>query len=205
MATRSRVVLMSVPLLFAGLLAEPAQAQFPLIVNAGPAFVSVSGDDVPDDYGSKTGFFVNVGTALPLGDAGLAIMPFVGFTQRGGADETDDDETLDLSYIDLLVPLAVALPLGDAAELSVGAGPRVSLQVSCKFADDGESDDCEDNKSVDFAVLGDVGISYAVSPTTSVGIGAGYDLGLADIFDNGDVKNRGFYVRGSIAITVGGD
>ena len=200
---KGRRVVLAAPLLLVGFLAKPAEAQLPLFVAAGPTFTSLSGDGVPDDFGTKTGFFVSVGTAIPIGDGPLAIRPFVGFTKRGGSGEVDEDEHLDLGYIDVPVFVGAGFPIGRGTELNVGAGPRISFQVSCQLEDGDQSEDCEENESLDYGLLGDVGVRYAISPTTSIGVGAGYDLGLAEIFSDVDVKNRGFYIRATASLVVG--
>lgn len=132
---KGRRVVLAAPLLLVGFLAKPAEAQLPLFVAAGPTFTSLSGDGVPDDFGTKTGFFVSVGTAIPIGDGPLAIRPFVGFTKRGGSGEVDEDEHLDLGYIDVPVFVGAGFPIGRGTELNVGAGPRISFQVSCQLED----------------------------------------------------------------------
>ena len=63
--------------------AAPAEAQFPLTFAAGTLFATVSGDDVGDDVESETGFFVAVGTTIPMYGETVALTPFIGYTQRG--------------------------------------------------------------------------------------------------------------------------
>ncbi len=130
--------------------AAPAEAQFPLTFAAGPVFATISGDDVGDDVESETGFFVAVGTAIPVSGETVALAPFVGYTQRGWKEPDGEGQ---LTYIDVPVFLSAGFPLAGTTTFSVSAGPRVSFQLSCEFEESGGgSVDCpeDEEKSLDF-------------------------------------------------------
>ena len=182
-----------------------AEAQFPLTLVAGPTFTKITGDDAPDDVETRTGFLAGVATNIPLSGESVALTPAVVFVQRGWK-ETDTEAKV--SYIDIPVFVALNVPVSDAAGLLLSAGPRISFQMSCtRTPEDGESADCPDEdgiKSTDFGVLGDAGFGFSISPTMYLGVGAGYDFGLTEIFDNFAVKNSGVYFYGALTIILGG-
>lgn len=180
--------------------AAPAEAQFPLTFAAGPLFATVSGADVE----SETGFFVAVGTAIPVSGGTVALTPFVGYTQRGWKEPDGEGK---LTYIDVPVFLGARFPLAGTTTFNVSAGPRVSFQLSCEFEESGgSSEDCpeDEEKSLDFGLLGKVGLRFELSASRFLAVGVSYDLGLTDIFETTSGKNHGIYVYGGLTVLVGG-
>ncbi len=184
-----------------------ADAQFPLTFVAGPNFTTVSTDAF--DTGNRTGFFAAVGTAFGLGEQ-FSFQPFVAYVQRGAEFEGTSSGTDTYTYIDLVGFFGTAFPVGESVDLTVSAGPRVSFNLSCTEDEPDDPDqDCKDfndyTGGTDFGIVGGVGLQFPVGSNT-FGVGAGYDLGLKDIFEDipGGYKNRGFYLYGSYTVLVGG-
>ena len=134
----------------------------------------------------------------------VALAPFVGYTQRGWKEPDGEGQ---LTYIDVPVFLSAGFPLAGTTTFSVSAGPRVSFQLSCEFEESGGgSVDCpeDEEKSLDFGLLGDVGLGFELSASRFLAVGVGYDLGLTDIFETTSGKNRGIYVYAGLTVLVGG-
>jgi len=184
----------------------PAHAQFPLTVVAGPTFTSIATDDF--DTSSKTGFFVGVGTAFPIGER-FAIQPFLAYVQKGAAfDGSEGEDTY--SYLEIPVLIGTGFPLGESLVLAVSAGPQVSFNLSCTETVPGEPDfDCKDYSDyvggTDFGLVGNVGLQFPVG-TSVLGVGAGVDYGFKDIFEeiDGGYKNRSYYLWVSYGFGLGG-
>jgi len=194
-------------LLGLAVLAGPAAAQRPLIFVGGLNMSNVEGDDA-DDLDSRTGFFVGVGTGFSLSPT-VGISPFVVYTERG-FESADGEGSAKITYIDVPVFLGVAVPLGETLSLSLSAGPRVSFNLGCDLEEGDLSVDCADvselgePESIDYGVIGDVGLGFVLSPTLNLGIGAGYDLGLADVFDQFDAKHRSPFFYAALSFIMGG-
>lgn len=127
-----------------------AQAQMPLNIVAGPTFANVSGDDVPDDASSKTGFFAAVGTALSISET-LSIDPWVGYVQKGSSL---DDGDFSIDYIEIPVFLSASLPMGESAVLGLSAGPQIAFQVNCEDTDGSDCSNNDNFKSTEFGIVG---------------------------------------------------
>jgi len=190
--------------------AGPVEAQRPLIVAGGLTMSTIGGDDVNDEeVESRTGFFVAVGTSFALSPT-LSISPFVGYTERGW-ESPDGEAEVKVTYIDVPVMLGLAVPLGETFGLNISAGPRVSFNLGCDFEGEGVSVECDafeeigvEPESIDFGVLGDVGLAFQISPTVGLGVGAGYDLGLIDVFEDISATHRGPYFYVGLSFLMGG-
>jgi hypothetical protein len=188
------------------LTASQVQAQFPVNIAAGPAFANVSTDEW--DTSVRTGFFVAVGTAFPIGGT-FSIQPFVAYAQKGAKFDIDDGEDI-YTYIEIPVFIGTSLPLSDQLGLGIGAGPQISFNVSCNETVPGEPDfDCKDyddyTGSTDFGLVGSASLQIPMGGS-SLGIGGGFDWGLTDIFEDieGGYKNRVFYLFASYGVVLGG-
>lgn len=188
------------------LTAGQAQAQFPLAIVAGPTFANVSTDGF--DTSSRTGFFAGLGTMLSLGET-VGVAPYVSFVQKGAQFASDSGEDV-YSYIEIPVLLSVGVPVGETVGLQLSAGPQVAFNIKCNEKVPGQPDyDCKEyndyNGSTEFGLVGSVGLRFPVGSST-LGIGAGYDLGLTDVFSDipGGYKNRAFFIAGSYGVQLGG-
>lgn len=179
---------------------DSAQAQLPLTFVGGPTFSTVSTSDF-DGTGNKTGFFAAVGTRFPLTEA-VSFNPYVGYMKKGVTfDDGDYVESFD--YIEIPLLLNVGFPLGETSRLGLSAGPAFGFQIGC----DEDGDDCseyDNHKGTEFSFMGTAGVSFPTSPSASFSAGAGFDLGLTDIYDELDYKTRTFFLFLAYSTVVGG-
>lgn len=185
---------------------EPAQAQIPLSIVAGPEFSTVSTDGF--DTSSRTGFFAAVGTMFQVSEV-LGIAPYVGYVQKGAKFGSDSGEDI-YSYIEIPVLLSVGFPLSEAVGLGLSAGPQIAFNVKCNETVPGEADyDCKDYNDYDggteFGLVGTAGLQFPLG-SSNLGAGVGFDLGLTDVFSgiDGGYKNRAFFVFVSYGLSLGG-
>jgi hypothetical protein len=176
------------------------EAQLPVAFVAGPTFSTISSSEF-DDTGSKTGFFAAVGTSFPLTET-VSFNPYVGYVKKGTTfDDGDSEESFD--YIEIPLLLNVGFPLGETSSLGLSAGPAIGFQISC----DEDGFDCseyEDHKGTEFSFMGTAGVSFQTSPTGRFTVGAAYDLGLTNIYEDLDYKTRTIFLFLAYSTVVGG-
>jgi hypothetical protein len=206
------------PLLAAALvvgLALPASGQVGFGVKAGANFSSLGGDDVPSEFGSRTGLVIGGFAQYPVSDL-LTIQPELLYSQKG-ADFSGQvlgetvEGSLKLDYLEIPVLLRVNVPAG-APELrpTLHVGPTFAFEVSCKisfsgFGDSG-TEDCDSDGDGGFAederrkfdlglaLGGGLDIAFL---TGTLMIETRYTLGLQSLdtsSDPGDVKNRAWSI-----------
>jgi hypothetical protein len=182
------------------------QAQINFGIKAGANFTKFSGDDAKlEDISPKfrTGFagggLVNIG----LGET-FSVQPEVLYSMEGSVYKADGETaTYKTDYINVPVLLQYNNPSGFYAE----TGPQVGFLMSAKGSYGGVSVDIKDSfKKINFSW--GLGAGYKLS--NGLGIGARYNLGLANIASNSDsepgessnVKLGGFHV--GLFYTFGG-
>lgn len=185
---------------------RPAQAQLPLDVVAGPSFTTVSTDEL--DTSSRTGFFAGVGTMIRITES-VAIRPYLSYVQKGAKFTSDDGEDV-YSYIEIPIFLSTAFPLSETVGLGVSVGPQVAFNITCNETVPGEPDyDCKNyddyGGSTELGLVGSVGLQFPAGSST-LGVGAGFDLGLKDVFRDlqGGYKNRAFFLFVGYGLPLGG-
>lgn len=188
------------------LMASQVQAQFPINIVAGPTFANISTDEW--ETSSRTGFFVAAGTMFPLNE-NFSIQPYVAYVQKGAEFDIDDGEDV-YGYIEIPVLVATSFPLSESLGLGVAAGPQVAFNVSCTEKVPGVEDfDCKEytdyTGDTEFGLLGSAALQFPMG-TSNLGVGAGFDWGLTDIFEDidGGYKNRVFYLFVSYGVRLGG-
>ncbi len=188
------------------LAAGRVQAQVPLDIVAGPAFTTVSTDEF--DTSSRTGFFAGIGTMFQVGET-FAIRPYVTYVQKGAKFASDDGEDI-YGYVEIPVFLSTAFPLSETVDLGVSLGPQLAFNIKCNETVPGEPDyDCKNyddyGGSTEFGVVGSVGLQFPVG-TSTLGVGAGFDLGLKDVFKDiqGGYKNRALFLFVGYGLSLGG-
>lgn len=173
-----------------GAMAMTAQAQEKTVsLLLGANFASLSGDDIPDEYGTRTGFVGGIAVGIPVGGGSVAIEPGVLYSMQGASyDEADFKGNVKVDYIK--VPIIVkwsANPGGKGVYVMVG--PSIGFNVTCSDAGDyqgtggtGSYDDsCEDfNVKAKTTFSGDLGIGYT---TGRVGIEGRYSFDWGDAFE----------------------
>jgi len=145
--------------------------------------------DLPDPA-TRTSLHLGGMAEIPINDA-LSFQPELLYSVQGVKDESDDDEIVKLSYLN--IPLMAKYYLMEG--LSVEAGLQIGLLLSAELEDDGESDDIKDAlKSTDFGVA--FGAGYKLE--NGVNFGLRYILGSDindEIGDGGEqLKNRVFQI-----------
>lgn len=144
--------------------------------------------------GSKVGFHVGGLAEIGINEK-FAIQPELLYSMRGASYSfIGVDEKLNLSYVELPVIVKYYVIEG----LSIEAGPQVGFLTSAQAKADGDSEDVKDGyKSVDYGF--NIGAGYKLK--NGIMFQARYNLGLADISDDGDgtgvsysEKNNAFQV-----------
>jgi len=185
-------------LAFVALFAMPAQAQekarFGL--QGGVTSSSFSGADVPSSgESSKTGFFagaffnyfVAANWSVSVEGNWLA---GVGsrFTSEGFESETK------MSYIEVPLSLNFAFPLGESEKTWLGLSTGITgmLNLTCKETSNvsgSTEEDCKDSaESFIWAIPFGAGIGFKASDSAVVWLGARYQLGLSDAFEDFNAK-----------------
>ncbi len=107
------------------------------------------------------------------------------FVQKGGEYEDSEfgDEIITLSYVDVPVLLKVNIPLdGNASPYAYGGG-FIGYLVDASAEENGASIDIDEfTKDINYGLSFGAGVSFG-----AFNIDIRYDLGLADIYDEGDL------------------
>jgi len=174
------------------------QAQIKFGIKAGANFSKFSGDDAKIEGISpkfRTGFagggLVNIGLSEMF-----SVQPEVLYSMEGALyKESGAKLIFKTDYINVPVLLQYNNPSGFYAE----TGPQIGFLMSAKMSDGDNSVDAKDGfKKINFSW--GLGAGYKLS--NGLGIGARYNLGLANIADNsdsepgesGNIKLGGFHV-----------
>jgi hypothetical protein len=173
---------------FAVSIAAVSQAQdVKFGVKGGLNLASLSGEDA-DEAKMKIGFHVGGLVQLPVAEQ-LMIQPELVFSAQGAKDEDDDDNKLNLGYINVPVLAKYQSTSGFFGE----TGPQLGILLSAKSKFEGGSNDVKDAmKKIDFSWA--FGIGYQTA--SNVGVNVRYNLGLSKIYDEGEakVKNSVFQI-----------
>ena len=192
-------------------MAVPASAQTILSLRGGVNFASLSGDDV-EGLDSRTGIHVGAAVLFPLSETlGLQVGGL--YSQKGAeASEGGVTAAIELGYFEVPVLLRYAFPSGGAASFHLLAGPSVGFEVGCTISGSSGSEsasiDCSDaeldTKSVDFGLTGGLGLDFQASESVIITVDGLYGLGLANIAQDGDAKNRVFMLQAGVGFPLGG-
>jgi hypothetical protein len=188
-------------LVFAAADSADAQTQpLRLGLTAGAVTSSVGGSSVIVGNWRWGGTAGVIGTFRPARQTAIGLE--VNWTQKGGNDvafsgfETQD---LQLQYIE--IPLTIGyVNRWSGWESGLYAGIQIGFQISCKVkgSTSGSSTDCDDTnfskKTTDWTLP--FGFFFAKDlGGSSLGLDIRYALGLSDIFENTDVRNRAWIFR----------
>jgi opacity protein-like surface antigen len=169
-------------------LAVASQAQdIKFGAKAGLNLASLSGEDA-DEAKMKIGFHVGGLVQIPLADQ-LLLQPELVYSAQGAKDEDDDDNKLNLGYINVPVLAKYQSTSGFFGE----TGPQIGILLAAKSKFEGGSTDVKDDmKKIDFSWA--FGIGYQTA--SNVGVNVRYNLGLSKIYDEGEakVKNSVFQI-----------
>ena len=176
------------------------QAQIKFGIKAGANFSKFSGDDAKmEDVSPKflTGFAGGGLVNISLNEM-FSVQPEVLYSMEGTMyKESGEKATYKTDYINIPVLFQYNNPSGFYAE----TGPQVGFLMSAKVSYGGVSADAKDSfKKINFSW--GLGAGYKLS--NGLGIGARYNLGLANIVDgDGSVKVGGFHVGLSYTFGTG--
>lgn len=176
-------------LVFTMLPATDAQAQTRFGVRGGLNVSNISFDNLPD-RGERFGFHAGVFADIPLIPDFIQLQPEVSYSAKGAAFKfLGDDKTLNMEYVDLLLPVAFRL-----GSLDLQVGPFASYLVSTPDYEVFDNTDVV----VDAFKKTDVGLTAGLSYNFDrLMVGIRYNQGLVDITnDNG----RTFLGEGKTAV-----
>jgi hypothetical protein len=168
-----------------------AQVQFGVKAGYNLASVSQSGSQNDNGLKSKSGFHGGVFASLPIAES-FFLQPELVYSGQG-ASETQNNETINLNYNYLNIP--VLAKYQSAMGLFAETGPQVGFLLSANVSGGGVSMDIKDqSQSIDFSWA--FGVGYKLS-NIPLGIDARYNLGFTNILkDSPDetVKNSVFQI-----------
>lgn len=176
-------------LVFTMLPATDAQAQTRFGVRGGLNVSNISFDNLPD-RGERFGFHAGVFADVPLIPDFIQLQPEVSYSGKGAAFKfLGDDKTLNMEYVDLLLPVAFRL-----GSLDLQVGPFASYLISTPDYEVFDNTDVV----VDAFKKTDVGLTAGLSYNFDrLMVGIRYNQGLVDITnDNG----RTFLGEGKTAV-----
>lgn len=183
------------PILLVAGTAVAAQAQgIKFGVKAGASLTSITGKDI-DGNAYKFGFNGGVMANFAFNDM-VSIQPEVLYSMKGTKDDSNSDNRINTSYID--VPVMVKVATG-ATGLFFEAGPQVGFLASADYKLGGLSADVKDafNK-VDFGYAAGLGFQAASGPLIGLRYNGGFTNLGKDYSSNGvnitasDAKNSAF-------------
>jgi len=187
-------------------------------INAGIDFATVS-TNTTDDFSSKTGFSAGGSFGVDLAKM-FRLQLNAQYVQKGTSfSELDIDFDINLTYIELLLPLTLVIPIEDSPITPrLYAGPSVAFEMTCKvgasFDGQSVSADCVDEdletniqtKSTDFGVFFGGGVDFAVG-SGEITFDVLYNLGLTNMNDIPDdpaeFKNRNLQILLGYAFLFG--
>ena len=190
--------------------AEAQTSPMRLGLTAGATTSSVGGD-----YYS-VGDWKWGGIAGVLGQYHVARQTFVGleanWVQKGGKRvgfSQGSTQDLNLEYIEIPLTIGYVNRFGDW-ESSLYIGIAVAFQISCKVQPTGSSSstDCDDatlpdKKTTDWSIPFGFGFARDLGGSL-LGLDIRYALGLSDIFENTNVRNRSWQFALKWAVPIGG-
>lgn len=185
-------------------------------VVAGANIFTFGGSDA-SGVTSRTAFYAGAALTIPLG-ANAFVEPQLLYSAEG-AKMTVFDSTLatnvtgtfKLAY--LRVPVLFGLNFGSAGGVRprIYAGPAIGIKASCNLEASAMgtsvSSSCTDvdlkMKGVDLGVTGGGGATIPVGRGT-ISVDARYTLGLTDVYDALNMKNKGFSIGAGFTFPLGG-
>lgn len=168
-----------------------SNAQIKFGVKAGANFYKFSGDDA--DFAGvspklKVGFAGGGMVNIPVNST-FSVQPELLYSMEGTKYEEGGDKLLyKTDYIN--VPVLFQY---NSSGFYAETGPQVGFLASAKISDGDNSEDVKDSfKSINFSWA--IGLGYKMS--SGFGIGARYNLGLANVIDSDEanIKLGGFHV-----------
>lgn len=206
--------LLLVPVLL--LFSESLAAQTRLAIVGGVTISQLSGSGVDDyeDLESRTGINLAISAEVPLLGRFVRFVPGGVFIDKGFRDGTS---SLKLSYLEVIAPLLVSVPVGGAFRFNVFAGPGFGLEFGCQFKTTQEttegnvqsSFDCQNQdfefKGTDVTIMAGAGVEVPVAPQISILANVALDSSLRSIdssIANADLKHRAWLISAGAAFPL---
>lgn len=173
-----------------------AQAQFGAIAGLNSSAIGTSESDINDMLDARIGIHVGGVAHIPLGDV-VELRTGAIYSQKGATFNIFGiDATLALDYLD--IPMDFAFKLGDGG-FALSAGPYIGLLMSSKVKVDGDSEDLDDGKAMDFGL--NFGASYLIGEM--ILIGTKYSMGLTNISEDSTLADDYVELNGCLSFSVG--
>jgi len=162
-------------------------------ITGGVNIASLAGDDV-EDLDSRTAAYFGGFLEFPVTPL-LSFQPELLYTMKGATESVEGtDVTYKLDYIEVPMLLRVNVPMQGNIMPFVVAGPGIGFNTTAKVEADGQEEDIEEIKGMDFGLIFGGGLGFPVSDGRyTISLAVRYELGLTTIDDSdeeADVKNR---------------
>ena len=185
---------------------------------AGVNLATFGGDDA-EGADTRTGFVG--GGYLSLGlTPGLSLRPELLYSMKGAKQSFDEDGVSGsvearFDYLEVPILLAFDLPVAGSIQPQLYAGPTFAFRVSCEISGSGGgitiSGDCEDfvepgeegPRSFDAGALVGGALRFVLRGGSAFTVGARYTLGLTEIGEGADTKNRVLGIVASYEFPLG--
>jgi hypothetical protein len=189
-------------------------AQTRLAIVGGATISKLSGEGVfgDEDLESRTGINLGISAEVPLLGRFVRFVPGGVFIDKGFTFASGTS-SLKMSYLEVVAPLMVSLPLGGALRFHVFGGPGFALEFGCQLkSTEGNvqsSFDCQnqdfDFKGTDVTVMAGAGVEVPVAPEVSILLNVALDSSLRSIDSsvaNADVKHRAWLINAGVAFPL---
>jgi hypothetical protein len=203
-------------LLLAALALAPAaaSAQTRMTLLGGLAISRVAGTDESEfsNMRNRRGMHVTITADIPLFTSALTFSPGGAFTDRGftyGPEATRAE--IKLSYLEIIAPLRVSIPVAGPLGLSLFGGPGFGLSMGCQFKARTSPQtismvDCRngdfDFKSIDVVGVAGAGFSFLLPGDTRVLLNGAFDTSLVSIRADQEVKHRTWLIQAGASYPV---
>jgi len=192
----------------------PLSGQTRVSIVGGAAISTLTGDgaDAIADMGSRTGVHVRVSADMPLLGGVLSVAPGGLYVEKGFSQD-DGDFDLKLSFLEVVAPLRLAVPLGGALGMNLYAGPGIGLAMGCVERIRVENVvtilDCDVG---DFGLKGwdltghfGAGLSYTVNPQASILLNGALDRSLLSVSTSSqqDLRHRSWLIQAGVRFLPG--
>ncbi|QJR36675.1 porin family protein [Gemmatimonas groenlandica] len=182
-------------------------------VIGGVNLAKVGGDDV-DEAGTRTGLLAGVSLTKPL--SGAFSLELNGlFSQKGAKDlEEGTNAALKLNYLEVPILLRYDVKTTGGVHPHFSGGVSLGYQTGCKIsASDGgvsgevscsllEGEDGTDVKKFDVGLVAGAGLNFALANNRMFTVGARYNYGLSDLFEDASVQNRAIQLYAGFSIPL---
>jgi len=196
------------------LLPSGARAQATLSIDGGVSFASLQGDDVPNQFGTRTGFVAGARLGIPVGDI-FSVAPGLYYAQKGADIETSvGTGALRLDYIEVPV-LGVFMVTAPQRPMGVSLffGPSFAFEVSCEregtiagVTATADCDDDSDRRKFDLGAIFGAGLSFPLTDRVALGVNGGLNIGLRSLdgsASSDDVKNQAYFLMAGLSFPLG--